>query len=489
MLTLALALTVATTEVETRRFAIVVGVNRSDHESLPALRYADDDAVAMAQLLSLAGVESQLLVDLDDDSRRLHRGVVPSGAPTHDQVLAAVRRAHEQLRAARAAGHATEFLFVYSGHGDVDHGEGYVVLADGRLTRSELYQQVLEPSPADHNHVVVDACKSYYLAFAKGPGGQRAPFPRGFAGTTADVASRTGFVLSTSSDRDSHEWERFQAGVFSYQVRSALRGAADVDADGRVTYTELGAFLTVASALIENARFRPDFVVRSPANALGDPLVSWPATTETLTLGDSGWGHLYVENGAGERLFDAHPRTGEHVVLHLPGDRPLFVRRQQPAAEWVIAAAGSTSDGKLAAAPVSVAIRGAEHLAFEALFAAPFGRADVNGYAQVVARQADPIAGAQPTNAVASPGLSPFVFAGIASTAVGGLALIGGVACNLVALERYLGAQQASQQERAERNNLIATLNLASIVAYTVGAVGVSTGALTLLWPVAESAP
>ena len=99
-------------------------------------------------------------------------------------------------------------------------------------------------SPAARNHVFIDACKSYFLAFEKGPGGRRSPYTRSFV--DASVPSRlttTGFVLSTSSDRDSHEWERYQGGILSHELRSALRGGADADGDGRVDYAEIGAFL------------------------------------------------------------------------------------------------------------------------------------------------------------------------------------------------------------------------------------------------------
>ncbi len=55
--------------------------------------------------------------------------------------------------------HAELFVF-YSGHGDVAHGEGYVMLEDRRLTRRMLYQ-LLASSGAERNHVIVDACKPF----------------------------------------------------------------------------------------------------------------------------------------------------------------------------------------------------------------------------------------------------------------------------------------------------------------------------------------
>jgi len=88
-------------------------------------------------------------------------------------------------------------------------------------------------------------------------------------------ARRNCFILSTSSDRDSHEWERFQAGILSHELRSALRGAADANLDGVVTYRELGAFLVRANQAIVNRRYRPDFMVRPPSNEFRTELLAW----------------------------------------------------------------------------------------------------------------------------------------------------------------------------------------------------------------------
>ena len=71
-------------------------------------------------------------------------------------------------------------------------------------------------------------------------------------------------MLSSSAAQNSHEWEAYQAGVFSHEVRSALRGAADHDGDGVVTYDELAAFVFTANRSVPNERYRPRFFVRRP---------------------------------------------------------------------------------------------------------------------------------------------------------------------------------------------------------------------------------
>ena len=275
-------------------------------------------------------------------------------------------------------------MIFYSGHGDVDHGEGFVVLEDRRLTRTMLYA-LLARSPAAHNHVFIDACKSYFLAFDgdRGPGGGREPYAGAFAGEAVPAAlANTGFVLSTSSGRDSHEWERLQAGILSYEVRSALRGAADTDSDGRVTYAELGAFLTNANQRNRRERAVPPGVHGSPPGKdLHQEVLRWGTPGQAaLRVDAAGIGHFYVETTRGVRLLDAHPAAKQALLLHVPAERPLFVRRSDESAEQVVVEHVAPPIAALAPSRPEIARRGALHLAFEQLFVAAFDRGDVASY-------------------------------------------------------------------------------------------------------------
>jgi len=121
------------------RFAIVIGNNRPEKPGGSMLRYADDDAVATHRLLVQAGVDSTLLVRLDEDSRGLYPELGEHGLARLQDIDRAFSRAFVNIRTSTDRGKRAELLVFYSGHGDVDQGEGYVVLEDGRLTRSRLY--------------------------------------------------------------------------------------------------------------------------------------------------------------------------------------------------------------------------------------------------------------------------------------------------------------------------------------------------------------
>ncbi|HMA91397.1 MAG TPA: caspase family protein, partial [Polyangiaceae bacterium] len=110
------------------RFAVVIGNNQPETTQGSVLRYADDDAVATHRLLVEAGVDSTLLVRLDDDSRALYPNIGEHGRARSQELDRAFERAFTNIRKSTESGRRAELLIFYSGHGDVDQGEGYVVL-------------------------------------------------------------------------------------------------------------------------------------------------------------------------------------------------------------------------------------------------------------------------------------------------------------------------------------------------------------------------
>ena len=456
-------------------FAVVIGHNASDNPAIADLHYADDDALATHALFLDAGIRSTLLVELDEDSRRVHPAARNLPAPTPEAVRGAFEAHRRQMKALVARGVPTELIVYFSGHGDVEGGEGHVVLSGGRLTRSALYHDILGRSVAGRNHVIIDACKSYYLAFAKGAGGTRTPHPGTFSrAVDPALLERTGFVLSTSSQRDSHEWSRFQAGIFSHEVRSALRGAADADVDGGISYSELGAFLVTANQAIDNPRFRPDFMVQPPGGrieAFSQAVLRWPVGSNALLLDRPGLGHVYVEDHAGTRLADVHGVDGEFFALHLPPEGTLFVRRADESSEYVVGPASVRLSGLTAAAP-AYRRKGAAHVAFSALFGQPFGAGQVRGY--LAARQAVPthLLTAAPEPPVRVRDWAPWV---------AGSAAVLGAGAHLLALQRADSQAQGAQADRARANGQIQALNGTAIGLYSVAGVAAVTWLVSLL--------
>jgi hypothetical protein len=457
------------------RFALVIGNNRPLDATARTLRYADDDAVLTERLLREAGVHTKLLVTLDADSRRSLGSVNADGPARRGPIERAFGELVQAMTAVRRRGDAVEFLLFYSGHGDVDRGQGFVVLEDAKLSRAAL-SSLLSRSPAATNHVFIDACRSYFVAFERGPGGERAPYTgAGLAGAVPAKLANTGFVLSTTSDRESHEWERYQGGILSHELRSALRGAADANRDGRISYGELGAFFTRANQSIANPRFRPEFLVRAPGGELGHAILSWPRSLG-LALRAGKWGHVYVESARGERLIDVHPAEGQPVALWVPGERPLFVRRNDELAEFIVNQATPVEIVELTPIVPAIVAKGAQSLALERLFALPFDRHDVHAFEYAVRSSRDVVAepaqpGAGWSTLQAASGLLALMAAGA------------GLSLNGAALFTYLDAEGKSQLETSRANDRASDFNRASLGFHTAALISASAFTISSLWP------
>jgi hypothetical protein len=464
---------------EAATFAFIMGSNQSVDTDLPALTYADDDAARYLDLFRVLGARTYLLSRLDDNTRRLH---AQAAAEALEPRRAIFQQAIAQLTAdvtrARNRQVDTVLYFVYAGHGNVRDGEGYITLEDMRITGTDL-ARIVAAIPATRVHVIVDACASYYLAYSRGPGGERRPLS-GFQ-DSAQLASdpRVGLLLSTSSARESHEWDGYQAGVFSHEVRSGLYGAADVDGDGRVSYREIAAFIHQANGAIPNDRFRPQVLARAPRAS--DTLLDLHHGLERrLDIDGAHAAHYWLEDTRGVRLLDVHNADGQPVHLVRPEGR-IYVRRADDDTEFVLPSAPDVlflSD--LAESPARVASRGAAHEAFHLLFSLPFDRG-------VVAAYVDPPA-ALPVRAVpddATPGGTRRVLAWSAA-ALGGVGVAVGTGLAIAAANVAAGSSgQESQASVADRNARISAFDTGAVVSFIAGGLSIATGATLLLWPAA----
>jgi hypothetical protein len=369
-------------------YSLVVGVNRPLNKDTATLRYADDDAILFHQILSSVG-RSVLLVVPDENTRRLHPHAIQSKVPSRANILAALQMLQADVRKAKAAGESPEFYFIYSGHGDVKNNQGYLALAEGgRFTSEDLEKFVLKPSKASANHVIVDACRSYYLVAEKRAGGTRRRIQQPFSRATPLTKRfpRTGFLLSTSSGVSSHEWEEFQAGIFSHEIRSGLLGAADIDGDSQISYQEMWAFIRVANARIANERFRPDVFMVPPKGDHNRSLLNLKgARSVSLTIPRELPGRYSVEDTQGVRLADLHMGGSNAVTLHIPTTRPFFVHDKFRRREYALGLAPvQQSLATVSSRPWSYRQKGAAHEAFTRIFSRPFG---ADTYSEIVAER------------------------------------------------------------------------------------------------------
>lgn len=458
------------------RFALVIGVNQSADPTEPVLRYADDDAALYFELFRSLGARAYLVTRLDNNTRRLHpQAAAEASAPRRtafEQTLAQL-----QADVARAQGeHVRTLLYiVYAGHGSVVDGQGRIALEDAQLTGADL-AQFIDRSAADEAHVIIDACYSFYLAYPRGPGGRRRPIGGLRRLGPLAESNRVGLLLSTSSARESHEWEGFQAGVFSHEVRSGLLGAADADGDGSVSYREIAAFVERANVAIPNERFRPDLYARPPQKS--ELLLDLrPALDRHVVV--PGGAHFVLENVDGVRLADLHGAPGHQSRLARPTlGAPLYLREAGSALEFQIPAAPDrVALSMLEPGVAHVAERGAAHQAYSQLFTRPFDAGVVAAY------QFRPLFDASVEERVEARQVRRRT-AGLVQLTLAGATLVTGAALSFSALVlRDANAQGLSQAQVFSQNAEIARRNLGAAILYGTTAALVVSGAALLIAP------
>ena len=448
------------------RYALIIGYNGSADPTRAALRYADDDAARFFELLAPMVEEAHLLTRFDETSQRIFPATVATARPpTRAQTKSAMQQLRVRMEADADEGISSELYFYYAGHGDVVDGEGSITLADGRMTRSDLRQWVLEDSPATVTHLIIDACKAYFLVAGRGPGGQREPAAHSFA--SPEITAGVGYVLSTSNDADAHEWSAISGGVFSHEVRSALLGAADVDGDGSVDYDELAAFVAVANEPIEYPRFRPQYYVQAPSDRRSARV--WTASrlsgagAAVLDPGESG--RVSITDERGLRYADAHKAAGVPLRIVL-----LPPHRYEATWEGRTYALGTPSaDTRLSAQPASPAVvvaRSELHLAFERLFSSPYGPDVVRGFR--LARTLEAPVVLDDGEAAARRGWTGGLL-------IGGAALTAaGVALTVASADARSDAAVAAQADRPALDDRAGALGGGAVAAISVGAVSLA---------------
>ncbi|HXU03942.1 MAG TPA: hypothetical protein VN903_23430 [Polyangia bacterium] len=320
-------------------YAVVVGYNGAQG-GLPALRFADDDAVRFSLLLSAfasAGGASRvaLLTRLDDETRRglatAGLAATPAGPATRGAVLRAIADVQRALAARPAGAPSPTFYFVYAGHGL----HGRILLepeagAEAALTGHELRAAIAEltrAAPSLRAYVFIDACRSQSLFTERGAAGAEAIGPDLSADVDAlerrTAAASIGVLTAASSGQTTGEVRALGAGYFSHVLSSGLAGAADADGDELVTFAELAAFVAYNTERLGAQRpwFSP------PAGELAAPVVDLRRAPARLELSAAPAGRYLVEAAGGRPILaEAVKAENRPLRLALPVGRYRVLR-------------------------------------------------------------------------------------------------------------------------------------------------------------------
>jgi hypothetical protein len=374
----------------TRIHALIIGNNAPFHavgEAAPApLHYADDDAAAFAELLGELATSTELLTVMDRDTQELYPGLAARArAPTRDAVRSAVTRLAQRLREQHDAGHRTVLFFYFSGHGSVDfEGHPALALSDGGLDQAFLYEGILAQLPADEVHVLIDACHAEAIVRPRDVEAEAVQVSP--AQASAFLVDQTlarfphvGAIVAATTDKKAHEWDALGHGIFTHELLSALRGAADVNRDRRLEYSEVYAFMTAANREVSDRRARLAVIARPPdvnRRATLLALSDFPAERSAWLVGIPGH-HGIVEIGdtRGRRLATLHADREFRADVLLPAGAVVFVSDERGEARVKLEGGRSVPFDSLRLAPSGVRARGAlVESVRRGLFAAEYGR-------------------------------------------------------------------------------------------------------------------
>jgi len=211
-----------------KSFAVVIGIN--SYEQWPVLEFALNDAKAVKHRLHEAGFEEiTTIFDKDATKRRVLTELfhtLPQKVNRNDRVL-----------------------FYFAGHGqteDLENGgkKGYIIPVDADTSNyaasaisMEQIRSLSSRIPAKHILFVMDSCYSG-LGLNRSYG-----VPPNLSGYIHKVASARAVQIVTAGGMGEQVQERGGHGLFTAYFLKALAGEADINIDGVVTGTELGAYL------------------------------------------------------------------------------------------------------------------------------------------------------------------------------------------------------------------------------------------------------
>lgn len=292
------------------KLALLVGSNRPG-PGQEELRYAFADALRLSEVLKELGGF------LPEEVRLLHN-------PDRGQLLAALSDIARRLAEERARGNPAVFVFYYSGHARA----GSLNLGPEEIPLAELRRELIS-LPAEVTLVVLDACQSGAVSRLKG-----ASPAADFSFNSVQGLSSSGVAIMASSTASelSQESEALASSFFTHHLTVGLRGAADVDRDGRVTLSEAYryAYHRTLAHTAETAVGRQHVTLENDIKGRGELILTEPERSgSAIRFPADLTGDVLVERQpAGVIVAEISKAAGQEFALALPaGDYSLLLRR------------------------------------------------------------------------------------------------------------------------------------------------------------------
>ncbi|HIC89762.1 MAG TPA: caspase family protein, partial [Anaerolineae bacterium] len=215
----------------TKRWALIIAINKYLDPKIPSLRYCVADAQLLADtLIEHCGYEPKRILMLTDAEEADH--LKPLGINLRNQVLEWLKRPDP----------GDTMLVFFAGHGlRDDEGHGYLAPKDCEFDKVGLtavsishLRDLLNQCKATQKVLILDCCHA---------GGERNPKPVGPSSHELGLAfvRASGLVTlaSCAQQEFSLEWDEQKHGLFTYWLVQGLRGRADYDRNRLVDVYEL----------------------------------------------------------------------------------------------------------------------------------------------------------------------------------------------------------------------------------------------------------
>lgn len=211
-----------------KAWAVLVGINHYVDPYIANLKVCVDDVTAIQQAIAGSYEAARLLTD------------VTASPPTRANILA------ELSTVAQAAEADDLLLFYFSGHGQAQDGESYLLARDTRLAALKHtavamsdVREIIEQSPAHAKVIVLDSCHS-----GASIGKAEPTMSPAFIRRVFEEAEGMAVLASCKQGQQSWEWQAKRRSVFTYYLLEALSGHADLDGKGFVTVSDVSRHVT-----------------------------------------------------------------------------------------------------------------------------------------------------------------------------------------------------------------------------------------------------
>ena len=283
-------------EMYIRRFAFIVGANRGGAGRV-TLNYAVEDARSIKKVLEdMGGV-------MAGDTRFLSE-------PNRETFFREMSALSGDIERSRSTFRRIEVIFYYSGHSDEEN----ILLGGERLSYGE-FKDAIMALKVDVRIAILDSCASGAMTLPKGVI-KKSPF---LMDTAYDMKGYA-FMTSSSANEAAQESSRLKRSYFTHNLISGMRGAADMNQDGRITLNEAYQFafdgtLTQTEKTMAGPQ-HPSYHIQM--SGTGDVVITeiWKSSA-VLVLGKDIAGSIYIHNRDNVLLVELKKTGGREISVGL----------------------------------------------------------------------------------------------------------------------------------------------------------------------------